>query len=208
MSIKRLCALALAGTMLACVATAESIPTVTVDPSRLSEVGDGLFEGWGTSLCWWANRIGYSDKLAELAAEAFCNPETGLGLNILRYNIGGGDDPTHDHITRTDSMIPGFWANPVYNESEGTYTWDWDWSQDARQRNVLEKCIAAYGPGILVEGFSNSPPYFMTKSGCSSGAKMAFQNNLRDDAYEAFARYLAEVAAHFDEAFGIRFQSL
>ncbi|MBR1684818.1 MAG: hypothetical protein IJ708_06730 [Clostridia bacterium] len=208
MSIKRLCALALAGTMLACVATAESISTVTVDPSRLSEVGDGLFEGWGTSLCWWANRIGYSDKLAELAAEAFCNPETGLGLNILRYNIGGGDDPTHDHITRTDSMIPGFWANPVYNESEGTYTWDWDWSQDARQRNVLEKCIAAYGPGILVEGFSNSPPYFMTKSGCSSGAKMAFQNNLRDDAYEAFARYLAEVAAHFDEAFGIRFQSL
>lgn len=35
--------------------------------------GDGLgeFEGWGTSLCWWANRIGYSQKMTSQAAELF-----------------------------------------------------------------------------------------------------------------------------------------
>ena len=180
---------------------------LTVDPERVSQVNDGVFEGWGTSLCWWANRVGYSDTLAQLAAEAFCDPEKGLGLNILRYNIGGGDDPTHDHITRTDSMMPGFWKNPA-EDAGGQLTWEYDWSQDASQRNVLEKCLAVYGDGMLVEGFSNSPPFFMTNSGCSSGAKMAFQNNLREDAYDDFARYLADVADHFDKEWGIRFQSL
>ena len=181
---------------------------LVIDPGNISQVNDGIFEGWGTSLCWWANRIGYSDTLAQAAAEAFCDPENGLGLNILRYNIGGGDDPAHDHITRTDSMMPGFWKDPVCREETGEYSWDYDWNQDANQRNVLEKCLAVYGDGMLVEGFSNSPPYFMTKSGCSSGAERAFQNNLKDDAYEAFARYLADVAEHFAKEWGIRFQSM
>ena len=65
------------------------------------------FRGWGTSLCWWANRIGYSKKMTEDSARLFFSPE-GLGLNIMRYNIGGGDDPTHNHITRTDSDMPGW----------------------------------------------------------------------------------------------------
>ena len=190
------------------MAEQEADMTIFIDPANMSQVNGGVFEGWGTSLCWWANRVGYSDTLAELAAQAFCDPKEGLGLNILRYNIGGGDDPAHSHITRTDSMIPGYWADPVYDEAAGEYRWNWDWSQDANQRNVLEKCLAAGGEGMLVEGFSNSPPYFMTKSGCSSGAKMAFQNNLKEDAYEAFARYLAEVTEHFAAEWGIRFQSL
>ena len=181
---------------------------LTVDPAHVSPVNTGIFEGWGTSLCWWANRIGYSDTLSQLAAEAFCDPETGLGLNILRYNIGGGDHPDHDHIQRTDSRIPGYWADPVYDAASGTCRWTYDWSQDANQRNVLNKCLKVYGDGMLVEGFSNSPPYFMTRSGCSSGAERAFQDNLREDAYDAFAQYLADVAEHFDQSWGIRFQSI
>lgn len=179
---------------------------LSVDPANLSRVGSGVFEGWGTSLCWWANRIGYSDALSQLAAEAFCDPARGLGLNILRYNIGGGDDPAHDHITRTDSMMPGYWRNP--QTEGGTYTWDYDWEQDRNQRNVLEKCMNVYGEGLMVEAFSNSPPYFMTESGCTSGAVSAFRDNLKPDAYGAFARYLADVAEHFSAEWGIRFQSI
>ena len=54
--------------------------------------GDGLgeFEGWGTSLCWWANRLGYSESLTQQAAKKFFGNE-GLDLNIGRYNVGGGD---------------------------------------------------------------------------------------------------------------------
>ena len=181
---------------------------LAVNPANTSPFNDGIFEGWGTSLCWWANRIGYSDALSQKAAEAFCDPAGGLGLNILRYNIGGGDDPSHDHITRTDSMIPGFWKNPSVQAEGGSYAWEYDWSQDANQRNVLAHCLAVYGDGMLVEAFSNSPPYFMTNSGCSSGAERAFQNNLKEDAYDAFAQYLADVAEHFADAWGIRFQSI
>ena len=191
----------------ACTAGTEA-EIIRVDPQNISAVNGGVFEGWGTSLCWWANRIGYSDPLSKLAAEAFCSRENGLGLNILRYNIGGGDDPEHNHITRTDSMIPGYWKNPRTDEESGAYTWEYDWSQDANQRNVLSSCLEAYGEGMIVEAFSNSPPYFMTNSGCSSGAERAFQDNLRSDAYDAFAQYLADVAEHFRSEWGIVFQSL
>ena len=178
-----------------------------LDPAQKSQIHDGVFEGWGTSLCWWANRLGYSDTLARMAAEAFCDPVHGLGLNILRYNIGGGDDPEHSHITRTDSMIPGYWQNPRYDEDSGTWLWDYDWEQDRNQRNVLEKCLAC-GTDMIVEAFSNSPPYFLTNSGCSSGARRAFQDNLRSDAYEAFALYLTDVAEHFEKEWNIPFQSI
>ena len=55
--------------------------------------GDGLgeFQGFGTSLCWWANRVGYSNKLTQAAAEAFFGDD-GLRMSIGRYNIGGGDN--------------------------------------------------------------------------------------------------------------------
>ncbi|MBO5568602.1 MAG: hypothetical protein J6A79_06715 [Clostridia bacterium] len=208
MHIWKWSAAALAGVCLMAAPVAYADVTIQIDPEAIYPFHQGIFEGWGTSLCWWANRIGYSDKLSSLAAEAFCDKESGLGLNILRYNIGGGDNPLHNHITRTDSMMPGFWVNPSYDASHGMYTWEYDWSQDANQRNVLKHCLEAGGEGMLVEGFSNSPPYFMTVSGCSSGARVASENNLRDDAYDAFAQYLADVAAHFAEEWGIRFQSM
>lgn len=169
---------------------------------------NGKFEGWGTSFCWWANRIGYSDALSEKAAKVFYDPEEGLGLNIIRYNIGGGDAPAHHHITRTDSEIPGYAVNPSYEEKTGVYSWEYDWTKDANQRNVLQKVIEKYGTDIIVEGFSNSPPYFMTNSGCSSGAVNAAEDNLRQDAYDAFAKYLTDVAEHFSKVLGIRFQSM
>ena len=190
-----------------CEAQAESL-YLTVDPGNFSCFNGGVFEGWGTSLCWWANRVGYSERLTQIAAEAVCDPVKGLGLNILRYNIGGGDDPTHDHITRTDSMMPGFWKDPRYVESTGGYFWDYDWSQDRNQCSVLEKCLEVYGDGMIVEAFSNSPPYFMTVSGCSSGGYDPNQDNLKPDAYDAFAKYLADVAEHFASAWGVRFQSI
>lgn len=175
----------------------------TIDPTKGSPFNDGKFEGWGTSLCWWANRIGYSDVLSQKAADLLFNAETGLGMNIARYNIGGGDDPTHHHITRTDSMMPGFW---VLDEETGEHVFDG--TQDENQRNVLLRCMAACGSSFIVEAFSNSPPYFMTESGCSSGAVHASANNLREDQVAAFAEYLAQVVLYYKEHYGVTFQSI
>ena len=180
--------------------SANAAANVTISPNNTYEINKGIFEGWGSSLCWWANRVGYSDSLSQKAADAFYGDD-GLRLNIARFNIGGGDDPTHHHITRTDSNMPGY---TKYNNGVVTY----DWTADANQRNVLDRCIKAAGDDMIVEMFSNSPPYYMCKSGCSTGNKNAGQNNLKDDQYTAFAEYLAEVCKHFEENWNVKVQSI
>ncbi|MBR4102063.1 MAG: discoidin domain-containing protein [Oscillospiraceae bacterium] len=177
-----------------------SAQTVVISPYNTYEINGGKFEGWGTSLCWWANRVGYSDSLAKQTAELFYG-DTGLRMNIARYNIGGGDNPSHNHITRTDSAIPGY---SKYQNGQITY----DWNADKNQRNVLLKCIEAAGDDMIVEMFSNSPPYYMTKSGCSSGGANPNVNNLKDDMYDEFADYLAEVCKHYETEWGVDVQSI
>ncbi|MBR5371774.1 MAG: discoidin domain-containing protein [Oscillospiraceae bacterium] len=174
--------------------------TVVISPFDTYAINHGVFEGWGTSLCWWANRVGYSDSLAQQAADTFYGDD-GLRLNICRFNIGGGDDPTHDHITRTDSNMPGY---TVYNNGKVSY----DWTADANQRNVLQRCVKAAGDDAIVEMFSNSPPYWMCKSGCSTGNTNPGANNLKDDCYDDFAEYLAEVCKHYQDEWGIKVQSV
>ena len=201
---KRLTALFCTGGMLLmsaphCVLTSHAAQTVKLSPDNTFTINNGEFEGWGTSLCWWANRLGYSDSLAQQAADVFYGDE-GLRLNIARFNIGGGDDPSHNHITRTDSNMPGY---TKYSNGKITY----DWSADANQRNVLMRSIQAAGDDMIVEMFSNSPPYYMTKSGCSSGSADAKSNNLKDDQYDDFARYFAEVCYHYQHDWGVKIQS-
>lgn len=178
----------------------DAAATVSISPLNKYEINDGVFEGWGTSLCWWANRLGYSDSLAQQSADLFFGDD-GLRMNIARFNIGGGDDPSHTHITRTDSNMPGY---TVYKNGTVSY----DWSADFNQRNVLQRAIKAAGDDMIVEMFSNSPPYYMTNSGCSSGSVGAWDNNLKNDYYDDFAEYLAEVSYHYKNDWGVDIQSI
>lgn len=171
---------------------------ITIDKNNLFP---STFEGWGTSLCWWAHRLGASEKLTDDAARLFFGKE-GLMLNIMRYNIGGGDDPAHNHIERTDSDIPG-WLKK--NENGELY---YDYEADKCQLSTLKKAYKAAGKNAYVEAFSNSPPYFMTVSGCSSGSKNAVSNNLRKSCVTDFAEYLAHVAKYINDELGIKISSL
>lgn len=172
--------------------------TVTLKKSSLAP---RPFEGWGTSLCWWAHRLGYDNSLSQSAADLFYS-QKGLGLNIMRYNIGGGDNPTHNHIRRTDSKIPG-WVS-LGEKGEKIFTPE----ADRNQLNVLKRCIAAAGDDAYVEAFSNSPPYFMTVSGCSSGSHNAVSDNLKKECVTEFAEYLAQVCEHLEKEMGITVNSL
>ena len=139
--------------------------SIQIDPENHSVFHDtdqdgwGEFHGWGTSLCWWANRVGYDESLTSQAAELFYNADTGLGMSIGRYNIGGGDDlSTHDsHITRSDSVVPGYAVDitKISSEDEAQgydqydlecgYAWNYDWDADANQLNVLQAAAAGAG---------------------------------------------------------------
>ena len=204
MNYKRLTRLLLL--MLGCSVAGAALGTKTqVIPVSLKNASvnhGGVFEGWGTSLCWWANRLGYSDTLAQQAADLFYGND-GLRLNIMRYNIGGGDDPTHSHITRTDSEVPG-WMK--WDEAQQRFVYDY--TSDHNQLNVLLRAVKAAGDDALVEVFSNSPPYFMTVSGCSSGGKNPRSNNLREDCYAEFAEYLVHVTDYIQRELGVTVTSL
>ena len=113
--------------------------SIRLSKNNASTTNNGVFQGWGTSLCWWANRIGYSSTLTEKAAELFFG-DSGLRMNIMRYNIGGGDDPTHTHIKRTDSMVPG-WLYHKKDNDKNTY----NYTADKNQLNVLKACYDKSG---------------------------------------------------------------
>jgi len=175
------------------VTPASGATLVKVDPSARRQT----FEGWGTSLCWWANHVGsWSASARNAVVDALVDPSSGLGYNVFRYNIGGGDDPSHHHM-RQWGDIPGF------EPSKGT----WDWTADANQRAVLQQVVSRVGSGVIVEAFSNSPPYWMTKSGCTSGNTDG-SNNLKDSSYADFADYLTEVAKHYRDSWGVTFRTL
>src|SRR5690242_2920791 len=61
-----------------------------VDPSNIYVSN---FEGWGTSLAWWANVLGgWSSTNVNAIADLVFGPSN-LNINIARYNIGASPSP-------------------------------------------------------------------------------------------------------------------
>ena len=169
---------------------------VVVDPGKKYQV----FEGWGSSLCWWAVKAGaWSEENRSKLIGAIADPDTGLGYTIFRYNIGGGDQPGHNHLDKGDggANVPGY---------KPTEKGDYDWTADPYQRTIaLELAKRVKDP--IFEAFSNSPPWWMTKSGCVSGSSDG-SDNLKSDYFDDFADYLSEVALHFKTEWGITFRTV
>ncbi len=181
------------------------LPLVLAFPSSAETVaitegdGDRPFDGWGTSICWWGNIIGgYSEKNRDSIVSLVFDTAQGLGLNIIRYNIGGGDAPGHNHMGAGKEM-EGFWDGADR---------EFDWERDENQRRIVSAAAERIHPGhFIAEAFSNSPPYWMTASGCASGASNSGQN-LKSDSYGRFAHYLTEVVKHFRDEWGVTFTTL
>lgn len=180
--------------------------TLTVDPNIQFQV----FEGWGTNLAWMAHGIGeWTSEAAkqEIVGLLYDPPESGgWGFNLVRYNIGGGENPNcpwgPSHMTQGGgfSKMDGFKASA---------TAPYDWTQDAGQRDVLEKIRQRDTRGeFIYEANSNSPPWWMTYSQCAAGAAAAGSDNLHWQYYDAFADYLVEVVKHFRDYWNINFRTL
>ena len=122
---------------------------------------------------------GYSNR-EEIADLAFKE----LGLNIVRYNIGGGEDPARTNTMGPRARIPGFEPAPGV----------WDWSADANQRWMLRAAIARGADHVVA--FANSPPYWMTRSGSVTGSQGGTNDNLLPQYEAPFAEYLAMVVSN------------
>jgi hypothetical protein len=136
------------------------------------------FNGWGISLCWWAN-VEYpkvvKDKLIELLFGS-----SGLRLNIVRYNLGGGSDSKIKQNFRLGANMPCIMNN------NGSFNLE----NDKLQLDILD--IAVKEGVNKVELFCNSPPYFMTKSGVTNGSNKSFDCNLRSECKDEFVNFLNE----------------
>ncbi len=178
---------------------------VTPDPDKSYQ----SIEGWGSSLCWWAHMVGQwedEEKIDEVV-DLITSPDK-LNMNVFRYNIGGGDDPSH-YSTEGN---PGHMAEGkgVRAEMEGfkpTEDSEYDWTADAGQRKILLK-IKERRPDAIFEAFSNSAPYWMTYSGCSAGNDPASEDNLKPEYYGQFSDYLIEVCRHYRDEYGLEFRTL
>ena len=174
---------------------------------------------WAVGVGGWDNNTAF-DTLMDLF---FADPEApggGLGLTQVRYNIGGSDNAAGDaHFLRAGGFVQ------TYEPSKG----QWDWTADgesstlclcvswlvvlheelffaATQRRVLT--AAQYRGVRFVQGFSNSPPYWMTVSGSVTGNKDGTKDNLKAGSFDDFAQHLATVTAHFHHDFNITFDSV
>ncbi|MBL1066944.1 glycoside hydrolase [Streptomyces sp. 7-21] len=181
--------------------------TVTPDPSYQGQP----FEGWGTSLVWFANATGdYPDEIREELARLLFSDE-GLALNIARYNIGGGNAPDVADYLRAGGAVEGWWRAPEGTTREDTDWWsaddpdDWNPDADATQRWWVERIKDEIDHW---EAFSNSPPWFMTVSGYVSGGFDPGTDQLRPDAVADFAAYLTGVVERLEEAHGIEVDTL
>lgn len=195
---------------------------ITPNPATASEKP---FEGWGTSLVWFANATGnYPADVRQKLFDAVFGDD-GLKLNIARYNIGGGNASDVPSYLRPGGAVPGFW-NPDLKatDANGAITsnyadrarykaaWNpddpdaYDFTKDSAQRWWLD---ALKGKVTHWEAFSNSPPYFLTQSGYASGGiNNATSEQLAPADMDKFAGYLVNVVDELEKEHGISFDTI
>ncbi|MCF4122443.1 RICIN domain-containing protein [Antribacter sp. KLBMP9083] len=208
----------------AAAATDGPVPvTITPDPSyRASEP----FQGWGTSLVWFANATGgYPDDVREeLYQKVF--GEDGLNLNIARYNVGGGNavDVDDDAYMRKGGAVEGWWQSDLDGDGDTdeavranaeAYRAAWD-ADDAASYDLTADATQRWWVDRLVqddqithwEAFSNSPPWFMTENAYVTGGFNASTDQLRQDSIDDFAEYMVSVVEELEAAHGIEVDTI
>ena len=167
---------------------------ITADTTRVKfdKIGtEQEITGWGTSACWWAQEMGECESAEEVTKLLFS--KEGLGLNIYRYNIGGGSKDNPDGRLWKESSRA---TESFLVKDEATGEWVYDWSKDAAAQRILEMSLS-YGCIDTVVMFANSPHYSMCVSGQASGGLEKAQSNLKKECYDDYVDYFLDITQHF-----------
>ena len=165
-----------------------SVPQHTLKVNRYDT--HQINEGFGTSSAWWAQDVSDETEAERIAALLY-NKETGLGLDIFRYNVGAGEkENPASVIPKRNHRTESFW---VFNPSNGEY--EFDFSRDANAVRMMDLAVKNGASKIVL--FCNSPHFSLTENGKASGSEQKGHCNLPPENYGAFADYLLTVAEHF-----------
>ncbi len=184
--------------VLVCVAAMLCTPTIKAESVKVNVSLDTTAQtihSFGASDCWRTQYIGlWSDEKREAIADLLFsdkiddegNPE-GIALSMWRFNIGSGS-----HDAEDGAGVASEWRRTeCFLASDGS----WDWTKQAGQRWMLE---AARRRGVKYSlGFSISAPYFMSKNGLARASEKSRYANIKEDCYDDYANFLAEVCRHF-----------
>jgi O-glycosyl hydrolase len=145
-------------------------------------------DGFGASGAWWAQMIGgwEASKREQIVGLLF--GKEGIGLSIYRHNVGAG----------SGEEIGDLWRRAqTFEVAKGEY----DWERDQNAMRILREACAAGVERVIL--FANSPPRRMTKTGYAFAGPGPDKSNLREEMYEEFAEYLADIAEHFIRVEGL-----
>lgn len=187
----------------------EAEDVITIDPNE----DRGIWEGFGAGLSWWAHAVGetpYQSLYTKLffgqdPVDVLGQIVPGLGLNMVRYNIGGGGLPS-DNIGGAVDQIPssvawhkdidGFWIDWNSQDPDSS---SWDWTRDSEQRSVLE---SLRDNNVTVEFVTHAPMWWMMDSKSSCGGQLQPWN------YRDHALYIATVVERARSKWGINVTSV
>ncbi|KAI9152302.1 Endo-beta-1 6-galactanase [Paramyrothecium foliicola] len=193
------------------LATQALADTTTVIDAKSNR---GTWEGWGTSLAWWAKRFGNRDDLADIffttKTTSFAGQSVpGLGFNIARHNAGAcswnsinGEAMVVSSRMMKSRQIDGHWLNW---DSSDPGSSSWTWNVDTNQRAMLQK--ARDRGANRLELFSNSPMWWMTLNHNPSGSDSGGEN-IQSWNLQQHAVYMATVAKYAKDHWGINFESV
>lgn len=152
-------------------------------------------QGFGASACWWSPQIN-DEKTADEVAELLYG-DSGLKMNIYRYNVGGGYEEGNVRVANPWRVIESF-----MNEDGA-----WDWSKDKNAVRVMDKSLEKGNIDTLIF-FCNSPHFTQTITRQASGGLTEHFSNLAKDKYDDFAKYLIDIAEHFiEEGYPVKYIS-
>lgn len=163
-----------------------SVPELVISRGEICQT----LEGFGTSGAWWAQGLTDPAFRAEVAAMLFS--DSGLNLNLYRYNVGAGERDANRRRVYTDRATESFY---YFNPDTGKF--EYDFTRDAAAYSFMKEALNGTLKEVVL--FANSPHYSMTVSGSASGNDRAYTLNLKADSFDDFAEYLTKIAAYFIE---------
>ncbi len=171
------------------------VPEVSVAKSVTIDAGQTYqtMRGFGASDCWTPAYVGKHwtnsrEEISELlfSSEIVDGQPKGIGLSFWRVNMGGGSMEQGD---ASGIEEPSRRAESYLN-TDGTY----NWSKCEGQRYFMRRAKELGCEDFIL--FSNTPPVQYTRNG-QGRSDSGFSSNLKEDCYDDFAAYMAEVAAHY-----------
>lgn len=154
--------------------------TLTVHPDRLRQTIDNF----AASDSWTVEPLkNWPEARRREIAKLLFDTKRGAGLSGWRHNLGGGLN--HETINMPYRTVE------TYEVAEGKY----DFSRNPGKKWMLR---AAHAAGVRrFVAYAITPPRRLTRNGMTNGTDGQGSTNLVAGGEPAFARYLADILAHY-----------